>query len=162
MQSKIQPQQKMKTKNMTTRPIRNSISRSPSRRGALLIPFAIALAWFALSPTAQAVSPPPDGGYLGNNTAEGDYALLSLTTGLNNTAIGFEALFSNTTGNGNTANGSFALVSNTTRNNNTANGFNALYTNTTGTNNSAHGLQALKSNTTGNNNTANGEEALFS
>ena len=31
---------------------------------------------------SQAVSPPPDGGYSGNNTAEGQNALLSLTTGV--------------------------------------------------------------------------------
>ena len=35
-----------------------------------------ALACFAVSPTAQAVSPPPDGGYAGGNTAEGQNALL--------------------------------------------------------------------------------------
>ncbi|MGH9893918.1 MAG: hypothetical protein ACREA0_18425 [bacterium] len=35
---------------------------------------------FALSPTARAVNPPPDGGYPGNNTAVGDAALSSLTT----------------------------------------------------------------------------------
>jgi Chaperone of endosialidase len=33
-----------------------------ARRGFLLVPFAILLAWFALSPAARAVSPPPDGG----------------------------------------------------------------------------------------------------
>ena len=36
---------------------------------------------FALSPTARAVTPAPDGGYPNNNTAEGDNALFSLTTG---------------------------------------------------------------------------------
>jgi len=40
-----------------------------------------ALACFALLPGAQAVSPPPDGGYAGGNTAEGQNALFSLTTG---------------------------------------------------------------------------------
>ena len=39
-----------------------------------------------------------------NNTAEGDGALFSLTTGANNTAIGFEALYYNS-GDFNTANG---------------------------------------------------------
>jgi hypothetical protein len=42
---------------------------------------AFALACFALLPGAQAVSPPPDGGYAGGNTAEGRNALFSLTTG---------------------------------------------------------------------------------
>src|SRR5262245_42625208 len=38
-----------------------------------------------LAPQAQAVVPPPDGDYPGQNTAEGTQALLSLTTGLWNT-----------------------------------------------------------------------------
>jgi hypothetical protein len=42
-----------------------------ARRGFLLLPIAIPLAWFALSPAARAVSPLPDGGYPGANTAEG-------------------------------------------------------------------------------------------
>lgn len=46
------------------------------------------LACFALSPTARAVDPPPDGGYPGDNTAEGTDALFSLTGGTENTALG--------------------------------------------------------------------------
>src|ERR1700737_2664707 len=94
----IQPQQKMKTKNMTTLHLRKSIGRSPWRRGCLLI--ALALCCFALSPAPKAfgVSPAPDGGYPGGNTAEGDFALFSLTGGVYNTANGLEALFSDTTG----------------------------------------------------------------
>src|SRR6184192_1846881 len=98
----------MKSNSMTTRLLRTSPNEWPSRRGFLLI----ALACFALSPTARAVSPAPDGGYPGNNTAEGTNALFSLTTGTGNTAIGFEALFSNTTGSENTANGGGALFHN--------------------------------------------------
>src|SRR5215216_812714 len=55
-----------------------------------------------LSPVAQAVVPPPDGGYPGGNTAEGQNALLSLTTGGFNTAVGFFSLQSDTTGQFNT------------------------------------------------------------
>jgi hypothetical protein len=54
--------------------------RSPFGRGFLLIP--VLLVCFALSPGAQAVVPPPDGGYPGSNTAEGTQALQSLTTGV--------------------------------------------------------------------------------
>src|SRR5260370_5818484 len=86
---------------MTTLPIRNSIGCSPLRRGFLLI--TLALACFALSPTARAVNPAPDGGYPGQNTAEGDAALFGLTSGGDNTAVGFSALFKNTTGYFNTA-----------------------------------------------------------
>ena len=64
---------------------------------------AAALASIALSPVAKAVIPPPDGGYPGGNTAEGQNALLSLTTGTYNTALGLFSLRSNTTGNFNTA-----------------------------------------------------------
>jgi hypothetical protein len=45
-----------------------------------------------VSPIAQAVSPPPDGGYPDDNTAEGTDALFKLTSGIGNTAIGFQAL----------------------------------------------------------------------
>ena len=81
---------------MKTLSITNSINWSPLRLGFLLI--ALALAWMAVSPIAQAVSPPPDGGYPNNNTAEGEDALFSLTTGVNNSATGFDALYNNATG----------------------------------------------------------------
>ena len=77
---------------MKTLHLRKSISRSPLRRGVVLI--TLALGCFALSPSpnAFAVSPPPDGGYPGANTAEGTDALFHLTTGIDDTAIGFNAL----------------------------------------------------------------------
>ena len=75
----------------------------------MFIPLALAFASVALSLTARALSPAPDGGYPGSNTAEGDFALNSLTTGVNNTANGFAALAGNTTGSFNTANGYAAL-----------------------------------------------------
>ena len=104
----------------------------------------------------QAVSPPPDGGYPGCNTAEGQNALLSLTSGTYNTAVGFSSLKSNTIGNLNTAIGINALSLNTIGINNTANGGNALYSNTTGDQNTANGVYALFRNTTGRLNTASG------
>src|SRR5438552_3435154 len=144
----------------TTLPLKHSVNLSPVRLALLLIPLAVAC--FALSPTARAVTPAPDGGYPGRNTAEGDSALFSLTMGFDNTAIGFDALYSNTTGNDNTAVGFEALVFNTTGFANTANGVDALLSNTTGGSNTATGFEALENNTTGNDNTADGGNALFS
>jgi hypothetical protein len=136
----------------------------------------LALVCFALLPKAQAVSPPPDGGYPGGNTAEGQNALFSLTTGGFNTAVGFLSVRNNTTGNfntaigagtllansgdQNTATGAGALLSNSTGVQNTANGAFALFNNTTGSGNTANGVNALINNTTGSNNTANGANAL--
>jgi len=150
--------------------------QQPLRRGFLLIPIAGALTWLAVSP-ARAVTPAPDGGYSGQNTAEGQDALKSLTIGRYNTAIGFNALFNNsiahentaigadallnnTTGNANTALGFFALKDSTTAHDNTAIGIGALQHNTTGSFNSAIGGSALQFNTTGGSNTATGNYAL--
>jgi len=60
---------------------------------------------------ARAVSPPPDGGYAFENTAEGTDALFSLTTGFDNVAIGTVALYQNTIGYDNTAGGARSLSS---------------------------------------------------
>src|SRR6476660_9096525 len=120
------------------------------------------LSCFGLTPKVLAVVPAPDGGYPGGNTAEGDNALFTLTTGVSDTAIGFAALGSNTTGDFNTAEGSGALLLNTTGSSDTANGNNALFHNTTGFQNVATGVQALCSNTTGFYNAAAGFQTLLS
>jgi hypothetical protein len=119
-----------------------------------------AFACFGLSHAVQAVVPPPDGGYAGENTAEGTNAIFSLTTGIFNTAIGFEALYSNTTGSYNTATGVNALRNNTA-DFNTAYGEGALQANTTGGANAAFGEDALATNTEGDWNTATGTNALI-
>jgi uncharacterized coiled-coil protein SlyX len=135
-----------------------------SRSTFILIAFALSA--FALAQTAQAVSPPPDGGYPGGNTAEGQNALLSLTTGSFNTAVGFLSLRSDTTGQFNTAIGAGTLFANT-GDENTATGAGALLSNTTGFENTAVGAFALVNNigggvATGNDNTAVGDRTLFS
>ena len=132
----------------------------------------------ALQPIAQAVVPPPDGGYPGGNTGEGQNALLGLTTGTFNTAIGFFALKSNDLGNYNTAIGAGALVTSSdsvmntavgaatllanVADGNTAIGAGALLNNFSGFANTANGESALSRNTTGSFNTASGGDALFS
>jgi hypothetical protein len=90
----------------------------------------LAVLCFGLLPGVEAVVPAPDGGYgppaYGTgNTAEGEEALLNLSTGGFNTATGFRSLFSNTIGNFNTAVGAGALFSNTGTEN-TATGAGAL------------------------------------
>ncbi len=162
---------------MTTLHFKKSIGRSLSWRcGFVLVP--LALACFALSPApkAFAVSPPPDGGYPGANTAEGTDALFDLTSGIANTAVGLNALHDNTTGGWNVAIGASTLASNTTGNfnmaigtdaltNNNANfnlaiGFRVLFMNTTGNHLTGIGAAALRNNTTAGFNTAVGADAL--
>jgi Chaperone of endosialidase len=146
-------------------------------RNIILTTILFALGSFALPQRTQAVSPPPDGGYPGGNTAEGYLALGSLTTGVYNTGIGVYsllsiadgslctsvgagALFANTASE-NTATGAGALFSNTTGGDNTANGAFALFSNASGIFNTATGFQALE-NSTGDKNTGNGADALLS
>jgi trimeric autotransporter adhesin len=165
---------------MNTTPRSTSSIHSTRRRCSLLF-VSYLISCLAISPNTRAVLPAPDGGYgppaygLGN-TAEGEDALLSLTTGAFNTATGYLSLQSNTTGNfntalgagalfnniadQNTATGAGALLSNTTGNFNTADGEAALFFNTTGNQNTATGASALQSNTDGGFNTANGVNAL--
>jgi trimeric autotransporter adhesin len=101
-------------------------------------------------------------GNIASNTASGNEALASNTTGSGNTASGYNALYSNTTGSFNTATGYVALKSNTTGNYNSASGNSTLYSNTEGSANTASGNEALYSNTEGSANTASGNEALYS
>jgi hypothetical protein len=142
-----------------------------------LVFIILGIGCFGFAGAAQAVSPPPDGGYAGFTTAEGTNALRNLSTGVGNTATGWYSLFASSTasfntalGAGtllvntadeNTATGALALFSNTTGIDNNAFGFQALFRNTTGPFNNAFGNGALASNTTGDRNTAVGEGALL-
>jgi hypothetical protein len=127
-----------------------------------ILPLFVAgvLACFGPLSGMRAVVPAPDGGYPGGNTAEGQNALLSLTTGSFNTAVGWFSLQSNTTTNFNTALGAGTLLYNVAETN-TAIGAGALLFNTTGEGNTAAGTQALFSNDTGSANTATGDAALY-
>jgi hypothetical protein len=100
--------------------------------GVMKTPVLVVIAILTLANAVFAVDPPPDGGYPNFNTAEGDNALFSLTTGSNNTAIGSQALFSNTIGSYNTATGLDALLYNSTGEFNTAFGTNSLSLNNIG------------------------------
>src|SRR6266496_4595689 len=109
----IQSQQKVKTKNMTTLIVRNSINRPPLRHGLVLI--TLVLACFGLLPQTQAALPPeipgnPDGCYPAFNTAEGCNALSGLGPGIGNTGLGWYALFIVGNGSFNTGVGAGALA----------------------------------------------------
>jgi len=137
----------------------------------------LTLLCFGLLPGAQAVVPPPDGGYPGFNTAEGQKALFFLTTGTGNTALGWRSLFSNTdasfstgvgagalvlnNGSSNTAVGTVALLLNTTGGENVAVGTDSLVNNDSGSSNNAVGAFALFNNIDGLSNNAFGDSALF-
>ena len=126
-----------------------------------LIHILIGILCIGLLPRAQAVVPPPDGGYPNFTTAEGTKALQSLTTGAANTAVGWFSLFGTSSGSFNTAVGAGALDLNTA-DNNTAVGVAALLLNTTGIDNTANGRAALEFNDTGTSNTAVGSKTLLS
>jgi Chaperone of endosialidase len=138
----------------------------PLKGATPLFFIALAILYFAILPKAQGVIPPPDGGYPGFNTAEGQNALFSRTTGVANTAVGWYSLFSDTDGSYNTSVGAGTLLFNvgdqTTGDGtqNTAIGAAALLFNTTGGENTATGVTALLNNSEGSGNTANGWGAL--
>jgi hypothetical protein len=103
----------------------------------LFVPLLISC---ALLPQVQAT---PDPGSVDPfNTADGDHALFSNTTGLANAAFGWYALFANTDGSNNTAAGAAALDLNNGVDN-TDVGTAALLLNTTGGDNTAVGVAAL-------------------
>ncbi len=128
---------------------------------------ALTFVCLAVGPKGQAVSPLPDGGYPRFNTAEGQNALFSLTTGVANTAAGWYSLFSNTDGSYNTALGAGTLLFNVGDQStgdgtqNTAIGTAALLFNTAGSSNTGLGVLALENNSTGDDNTAVGARALL-
>jgi len=161
-----------------------SCGRDPARslpfwRGFLLIP--LILVCFAFAPQTRAVSPAPDGGYPGFNTAEGDQALFLLFGGIGNTGLGWRSEFSNigasfnvgvgagslvlNNGDANTAVGTASILLNVDGTRNTGVGaatlvFNAGDALGNGSFNGAVGAFALNGNTTGFSNNAMGDSAL--
>ena len=137
---------------------------SPLRRGWVLI--LLAVSGFTLSQVQAAVDTPDPGGKPVSNTADGQNALLSITTGIHNSAFGFDALLSNSTTNFNSGFGAGALLSTNGDPTagegieNTAVGTAALFSNTTGGSNTAVGAFALFTNTDGGGHTAVGAGAL--
>jgi len=128
--------------------------------GLLLATRAFLICLILLS-IAQAVNPPPDGGYPGQNTAAGTNALFRLTDGTGNTALGSGALQNDTDGHSNTGVGAGALDNNRRGNQNTATGLVALESSRfdNGPDNTAYGYRALGDNN-GSRNTAIGWNAL--
>jgi trimeric autotransporter adhesin len=96
-----------------------------------------------------------------SNTAIGNGALGSNSSGNTSSAFGFYSLISNTTGSSNSSYGYTAMQTNTTGSSNVAFGHSALFSNTTASNNTAVGFQAGYSNTTGSNVTAFGYQAAY-
>jgi len=164
--------------------MKKHLKTNSNKRMATKLSCRLVLACLVFAPIAHAVVPQPDGGYPGFNTAEGQKALFSLTTGVANTGVGWFSLWSNTDGSfntgvgtgtllynigdqntqdgiRNTAIGAAALLSNTTGSTNTASGSMALFSNTSGGANTASGEGALYGNTAGSGNTANGTQALY-
>src|SRR5206468_1473556 len=133
----------------------------PATSRVFLVVILALLGAMTVGSKMYAVSPPPDGGYAGGNTAEGQAALLSLTTGFYNTAVGIYSLLSLTEGNFNTGVGAGTLFANSTAEENTATGAGALFSHTIGNGNTANGAFALFSDTGGGFNTAVGNRALF-
>jgi hypothetical protein len=150
-----------------------------NNRNIIITTILFALGFFALCQQVQSATDTPDpGGSLPvSNTADGQNALRSLTTGIYNSAFGFDSLLSLTdgnfctavggaalilnTGSENTGTGAGALLTNSTGFGNTANGAFALFSDMTGVDNTAVGDSAMQSNTTGADNTATGRQALI-
>jgi hypothetical protein len=122
-----------------------------------------ALVCFGLMPGAKAVepaTPQPDPALAGGNTADGQLALFSLTTGTFNSAFGFESLLILSDASFDTGIGAGALLADN-GGTNTAVGAGALLTNSTGVANNAVGAFALFSNVDGSFCNAHGRDALL-
>lgn len=95
------------------------------------------------------------------NSALGTYSLYNNSSGALNSAFGYQSLFSNTEGYSNCAFGTYSLSSNVDGFRNSGFGEQALFSNTSGYGNSAFGWEALSYNETGVVNSAFGYRSLF-
>src|SRR5437870_6159098 len=119
-----------------------------------------ALVCFGLCQQVQSATDTPDPGSVPtSNTADGQGALGSLTTGLYNSAFGFLSVLSLSDANFDTGVGAGALLVDN-GGTNTAVGAGALFSNTDADNNTATGAFALFSNVIASSNTAVGSQAL--
>jgi trimeric autotransporter adhesin len=120
-----------------------------------------ALVCFGLCQQVQSATDTPDPGPLtASNTADGQSALGTLTTGLYNSAFGFLSLLSNTDANFNTGVGAGVLLV-STASENAAVGAGALFSNVDGSDNNAFGTFALFTNISGSFNNAVGRNSLL-
>jgi trimeric autotransporter adhesin len=151
-------------------------------RNTILVAILLAIGSFALCQQVQAATDTPDPGAKPiSNTADGQLALASVTTGIYNSAFGFYSVLSLTdanfdtgvgaatllldTGGTNTAVGAAALFSNTVASDNNAVGAFALFNNDSdgaglANFNNAHGRNALLNNVDGDENDAFGDDAM--
>src|SRR5437773_11591766 len=125
-------------------------------RNTIVIAILSVLACFERLPQTRADDPVPP-----SNTADGQGALLSITTGLYNSAFGFLSVLSLSDANFDTGVGAGALLVDN-GGTNTAVGAGALLNNTTGSDNTAVGAFALFNSTTAGLNVAVGDSALVS
>lgn len=58
------------------------MSKMPTNVQSTSVSIFAAIAYLAVTSTAQALNPPPDGAYPNFNTAEGGFSLFNLTTGI--------------------------------------------------------------------------------
>jgi len=123
-------------------------------RNTLVIAILSVLACFALLPQTRADDPVPP-----SNTADGQGALGSVTTGLYNSAFGFLSVLSLSDANFDTGVGAGALLVDN-GGQNTAVGAGALFSTTTGSPNTAVGTFAMFFNVDGSSNAAVGDESL--
>src|SRR5947207_12769729 len=119
-----------------------------------------ALVCFGLCQQVRSATDTPDPGSVSSsNTADGQGALGSLTTGLYNSAFGFLSVLSISDASFDTGVGAGALLVDT-GGTNTAVGAAALFSNTTGSDNNAVGAFALFNNIEGDFHNAHGRDAL--